>query len=665
MRHLAPAAASLLVALPLAFAGTDAHPRDPLCVDLPDGWSRQWKTAAHSRTWRFSPSAIDDATFATTVFDVDVLLTVQLDQPKRELADLAPRDLAERIFATKVDQYGAAGIPIGHGEVAAATVAGVAGFQTLFDKRDGDVERTFVAPASPFIVLVTLSYNEDRDGAHLPAAESLWRSLDLDRGGTLAETRTFSDSSGSFGLPLPSDWVSRVIDEGSYHRFLATPEPTTGDSFVVGFELMIWADYSKHAPRELSGSDEKVRDGWVATALYVVDEGTRAVPMTPVPMVKNGIEGYRVEVSRVPSSGGARHRLHFIGALDDVLIDATFSAPEIEWPRYATTFERALDRLELHVGRGAVSPILPNEHTGRYGDALLLADVIDDALSEGWILVRAPAPGSSAGWQSDDERRRILLKVEGAASAKGFADDWRKQLPGGTDADELFRRNGRGAEEVGFAIHLPNGREVFMHMAALDAGDGRIFWLNATLDSTDDEARREFDEIVATAAKRAPTLARDDRGVVRFTLPAKLEAHFTPPKDWNEGRSRCRSVVSFDGDGSSVELRVQPIESHASYVWDGVEREDRMNVLGFGEPATLAERRLPGGESGENRELTSLRTTAAGERVWTRAQTLHRAGHAATLTVTIPLAEKEKPIAAERRARPIFTSFKVGAAKVR
>jgi len=612
--------------------------------------------------WRFSPTPIDDETFAGSAFDVSVLLQVQLDQPRPEFVGLDPMSLAEAIFESKVEQYAAAGVSIEYGEATEAMVAGVAGYESLFAQEDGDLERTFVGAAPPFLLLVTQSYEPETDRSVVAAAGRVWKSLELDLGEDLVESRVFSDRDGTWGVPLPSNWIQREDRDGDHLTFTVARDPERDGSFEVGFELMIWRDYSKVAPATLSGTDEQVRDGWLAAVLYLVTEGAKSVPMPMVSLEKNHIDGRRAEVGRESPSGKARHRLHFVGALDDVLVDATFSAPELEWPRYQGVFERALDALEIYVGRRAVSPAIENERTGRYCDALLVADAIEANLTEGWIPVRIPAPGSTAGWQSEDDRRRLLIKVQEEVTAKEFIDNWRQQLPPDIDAEPVFRRDRDGAEEAGVLIRAPR-REVFMHIVAIPAGEERIYWLNATLDPTDEEAKAEFDGLIDVALETQPELSRDRRGDVVFTLPDRMEARFTPPEGWEETRSLCRTAIAFEDGDARVSLSVEPTTSHASYAWEGVDVEHRMDMLARGEPEVLAHRELAGGDGGQNLEVTTLRTDRDGDREWRRIRLMHRGGHVATLTVSIPLPEKEKPISAERRARKILSSFKVSAPK--
>lgn len=652
---------SIAIALTLSWVSPpalDAAADDPLSIVLPDDWTTSVTTVPHSRSWTFNPEGQEGD-------DANVSLRVQLDRPRPDFAGKPPRETAEAIFAFKTKLYADQNIPLESGPVTAANVAEIDGFACDFEKPDGGVEETFVAPIDEWLLLVTFSYRKLEDASFIAPGRAAVASIEFDFGKTLlAEpTSRFHDAGGRCAIDLPSTWRTRETKDNLSITLSVSPDEIEGEEFDVGCSILIWPRYSKSAPKELGGSDEKVRDGWIAFVGFVTTNDDKVVTLPLTDAKFDDIDGKLVEVARGSKDGddAARHRLHFVAAKDDTLIDVSFRAPELAWPRYAPLFERALKTLILNVGRHAFPSSTPNSVSGRYGSALLFAHLLAPHLPEDYIVVLDPAPQSSAGWQTPNDKRRLMLTMRPATSAKEFASGYRSQLPPGWQATEVFANDlSSDVSEVGFTVELPNGREPFSHFLAANAGPGFVHWLNATLDLDDEEGREALKPLFAAFARARPHVSIAADRQVTFVSPG-IRVRFAPPKTWTETFERSRAVIAFSGGDGAVALEVRD-DVNRSFVDEGEVIEARMNDLTqVGSIETLGEKKLGGGQGGQDLEVTRLITAGNGARTFERTRTQHRLGHQVKLIVQIPLGSGEKPAAAEKRAAPIFTSLKIDA----
>lgn len=653
-------------ALPCARAAAAADPRDVLRAALPAGWQREVEVLPHARHWRFWPAAAVEPGASDEGERRHVQLEVQLDVPQREFSAADPRATADAIFAFKQKVYADQGEELEPGPVAAARVAGLDGFARTYARAGGITEETFVAAVDRRVLIVNLAFRSAEDAVLAAAARALRESLSIDRGADLLlePTESFHDSEAACALVLPSSWAAREERSSSSRTLIVSPAEGDAAAADASVEVMIWPRYSKSAPSELSGTDEKAREGWTAAAAFVTQQGMKVVALPIVPATISGVLGNRVEVSRAPegATGTVRHRLHFIAAVDDTLLDVEFEAPELSWPRFEPVFERALAGLELNLGKDAVHPDVPNSAAGRHGDALLLADRLAAAIPAGYIRVLDPAPGSAAGWQTEDDKRRIMLTSRGAKSAQEFIANYRAQIPKDWGTTELERKDlAPHAAEIRFTTELPNGKTPLTRMAAVAVGRDRVLWLNAVLDPDDAEGMAALDPVFAAFVAERPLLEIAGDRKTTFSAPG-LRVRFAPPKSWEDRYQRSRAVVSFEHDTGTVALEVRPIEATPCPRHAAEAIEQRMAArTREGKLETLAEKKLSGGKGGQDVERTTLLTAPSGKRLWTRTRVLHRCGHSVALIFEIPLRTGEKPAAAEGRAAPVLASLQVDA----
>ncbi|MFH0943708.1 MAG: hypothetical protein V2A76_00770 [Planctomycetota bacterium] len=630
---------------------------------IPDGWHDFRTTRALSRLYYVSPDLLSGETFAGDAIDVDVLLTVQMDQLQASLAEKNPRDLADYVFLFKVKLYGEAEMPLEMSQVEPRTIDGIDGFECLFDKDDGDRERTFVGRRHGFMYVVNFSYNADRNQKELELASSAIASVrfpDLRHDGPI---RQYVTDEGDFAVELPEGWHAKRVVDGKTSTYYVTREELSGTApkVGVGLEIMKWLDYSHDAPADLSGTDEKTRDSWFTLIRFIKDSETEAlVEYSCTDTEISDLDARRLESSRPWKDGSpAIHSVDLVAAKDDTLVHARFRCPESEWPIYQEVVRHAEESLQMVIGRSAVPPWIANTYTGRYGDALLMADRLAPQVPGHFIPVRDPAPGSTAGWQTEDSVRRLMLQVVSGTSAKEFIDGWRKQLPKGVEAELTFKNHlDDGVSEAAFQTHLPNGRDPWMWMRAIDVGDGRLFWLNATLYDKE-EWIKELEPVYQAFIDHRSSLTFADGNSFEMNLPGTA-IRFKAPKEWKMSLDLCREVVSYVGEDGQVSLSVSVPDEERSYVWQAVSTESLMESLARApELEEKADRRLSGGKDKRDRDRIYLITQKGTGRRWVREQTRHVNGLVVTLKVSFVSENSRTDASAARRAAPIFTSWKV------
>ncbi len=657
---------SFLLSSPNA-RGSVAEGSDILSAKLPPGWHRRVLTVPHSRTWTFSPAELPPDEEKGEV-ENDVKIAVQLDVPKSDLAKPTLRESADALFQFKTKVYRDAHIELKAGPVADHKIAGVDALECDFTNPEGGVEETIVGTIGKRLLLVTFSYPAKYAAADIDIGHQLMKSLAFDLGESLvkAKATAFHDSKGSCVIALPATWKTHEKIDGSSRTLTIAPVLPTDDDPVTGCTALIWPHYSRSAPGDLSGTDEKVRDGWTALAGYVVEKGDKAVPLPIGKVVIAGVEGNRVEVARgkEDGSGPASHALHFIASKDDTLLDITFRASELEWPRYEALFEKAFVSLELNVGNAAVLPTESNGQTGRYGNALLLADLLAKQLPKEYITVLDPAPRSSAGWQTPNDRRRVMLAMRAGQSVKDVIAKYSTELPPDWPSTTVFQNDlTNDCSEVGITVKLPNGRESFAHMLAGDAGEGYVYCLQLTLSPDDEEGKEALKPLIDVFVKNRPKISVATDHTVTFGAP-HLRARFTPPKAWRTSFDRCRAAISFTSESEgTAALEVRHFTPDFCYVNQGEAMEKRLAELtSSAKIEKLGSKKIPGSKAGPDHpdtETTEMRTLENGDRVWSRTRTVNQPGYAVSLVVEIPLKKADKATLAEQRAAPIFASLKV------